>query len=391
MRQVVDTTRPCLVTGQLLPWTGGPLKSIAAFQRALDANLVSFLERRHLSEHALPLPDGRLTLVPCNRLPLFRHFLWPERAALAEARRLLEKARLVSCHSFYLYHPAWVQHCCRMSGTPYWIVPHGILDPYVVGRNRIAKSLYLSAVGRRCLTQASATIFSSHSERDKAVKHFRIANPVVIHWPVSIPESRDRRSARAALRKRLELRDDSRIMLFLGRLHAMKRPLETIQIFAAGAAVGWQLLLVGHPEGVTEADCHAMANSCGVAGRVHVIPGVMPEAVGDVIEGCDLFISYSRRENFNNAAAESLASGLPLLLSSGNDLVADIGPSAAIGVLPESAADATTVIREWTSFETSELADRGRVGAAWAEGNLSFAVFRSRLQQLLSDTLASHR
>jgi glycosyltransferase involved in cell wall biosynthesis len=180
-------------------------------------------------------------------------------------------------------------------------------------------------------------------------------------------------------------------MLFLGRLHAMKRPLETIQLFAAGATAAWHLLLVGHPEGVSEAECHAMAKTCGVTGRVHVIPGVVPEAVSDVIEGCDLFISYSRRENFNNAAAECLASGLPLLLSSGNDLVADIGPSAAIGVLPESPVDAAAVIEEWTSFSSAELIDRGRVGAAWAKENLSFDVFRARLQQLLAETLTGHR
>jgi glycosyltransferase involved in cell wall biosynthesis len=391
MRQAAVTERPCLVTGHLLPWTGGPLKSIAAFQRALDANVVSFLERRHLSDHALPLPEGRLALVPCHRLPFFRHFLWPQRGALAEGRRLLKEAPIVSCHSFYNYHPAWVQHCCGMSSTPYWIVPHGILDPYVVGRNRIAKSLYLSTVGRKCLARAAATIFSSRPERDKAVKHFRVVNPVVVHWPVSIPATRDRLASRVAVRQRLGLEDDSRIMLFLGRLHPMKRPLETIRLFAAGATAGWHLLLVGHPEGVSEAECHAMARTCGVEGRVHVIPGVMPEDVSDMIEGCDLFISNSRRENFNNAAAECLASGLPLLLSSGNDLVADIGRSAAVGVLPESPAEATAVIKEWTSFSGVELIDRGRIGAAWAQENLSFDVFCARLKQVLVETLTGHR
>lgn len=391
MRRPAETDPPCLVTGHLLPWTGGPLKSIAAFQRALDANVVSFLERRHLSDHALPLPDGRLELVPCHRLPLFRHFLWPQRGALAEAQRLLDLAPLVSCHSFYNYHPAWVQYCCGMSSTPYWIVPHGIFDPYVNTRNRIAKNIYLSAVGRRCLANAAATIFSSRPERDKAVQQFRIANPVVIHWPVTIPATRDSLAARAALRQQLAVADDARMMLYLGRLHAMKRPLETIRLFAAGATAAWHLLLVGHPESVSEAECHAMAKSCGVAGRVHVIPGVKPEAVKDVIEGCDLFVSYSQRENFNNAAAECLASGLPLLLSSGNDLVADIGASAAIGVLPESALEAASVIRQWTSLESSELFDRGRVGAEWARVNLSFDVFRAQLCQLRTETLAGHR
>lgn len=383
-----DVAVTCIVAGSLLPWTGGPLKSIGAFQRALDASVVSFVTRRDMPYHALPLPESRLQLVGCRRLPGFSHFLVPELRELKPARRLVDAAEMVSCHSFYNSHPAWMYGVCRRHGLPYWLVPHGILDPYVAGRNPLVKRLYMTAVGRACLSNAAATVFSSNNERDKAMRSVRIANPVVIHWPVDIPPEFDREAARAGLRARLGISPEARLLLYLGRLHPMKRPIETIQMFAAAADRCWHMLLVGYPDGVSPEECRRAAKACGAAGRVHVIPGLAANAVGDVIRGSDLFISYSRRENFNNAAAESLAAGIPILLSLGNDLVADIGESPAVGVLTEQTAPAA--LAAWTDMEDTERIDRGRLGRHWAAAHLSFDTFRARLLELRRETLAAN-
>jgi glycosyltransferase involved in cell wall biosynthesis len=366
------------------------LRSIGAFQRALDASVVSFVERRDLPHHALAMPPDRLALVACRRLPGAGHFLIPERGALQAARRLLDAADLVSSHSFYIFHPAWVEEICRRRGLPYWLVPHGILDPYVRRRNRVVKQLYMSVVGRRCLANAAATDFSTRNERDKALQTVRVANPVVINWPVDLPAAFDRDAARAALRDRLGIPPECNVLLYLGRLHPMKRPLETIRFFAAATDGSWHMLLVGHPDGVSEEECRREAALCDVAARVHVIPGLEAAAVRTVIQGCDLYVSYSFRENFNNAAAECLANGLPILLSPGNDLLADIGPSPAVGTLSESAADAVTTLNAWASMAAAERFDRGRAGRTWAEANLSFEVFRDRLLELRRETVALH-
>ena len=380
----------CLVTGSLLPWTGGPLRSTGAFQQALDARLVSFLERRNVSHHALALPQGRLALVTCRRFPGAQHFLVPDLRSLQAARRFVEASDLVSCHSFYTFHPPWVHSVCRQRGLPYWIVPHGILDPYVARRNPAVKRLFMTMVGRACLANAAATVFSSRNERDKALQTARIANPVVIPWPVRIPPDFDRDAARLALRTRLGIPPDANVLLFLGRLHPMKRPLETIRMFAEAMDRRWHMLLVGHPDGVSAEECRQEAEASGVGGRVHVVPGVEAAAVESIIQGCDLFISFSWRENFNNAAAECLANGIPILLSPGNDLLADIGPSPAVGALSDDPFAAMASLKDWGSMGAAERLDRGRAGRDWAAANLSFDVFRSRLLALRSQTLSAH-
>lgn len=382
--------RTCLVTGSLLPETGGPLRSIGAFQRALDASVVSFVERRDLPRYALALPPSRLALVASRRLLGGGHFVLPERRALQSARQLTDAADLLSCHSFYLFHPAWVEAISRQRGTPYWLVPHGILDPYVNRRNHAVKQLYMSVVGRRCLANAAATVFSTRNERDKAIQTGLVANPVVINWPVDVPAAFDRDTARAALRSRLRIPPETKLLLYLGRLSPMKRPLETIRFFAAATDKSWHMLLVGYPDGVSQGSCRLEAASSGVADRLHVIPGLPAAAVQAVIQGCDLFISYSCRENFNNAAAECLGNGLPTLMSAGNDLVADIGPSPAVGRLPESSAEAVSTLKTWATMSGDERFDRGRAGREWVEANLSFEMFRERLQELRRETVNLH-
>lgn len=328
--------------------------------------------------------------MPCRRFPGARHFLVPNFGSLEAARRLIAGSDLISCHSFYTFHPPWVYQVCRRLGLPYWIVPHGILDPYVARRNPTLKRFYMTAVGRACLANAAATVFSSYNERDKALQTARVANPVVIPWPVHIPPEFDREAARSALRTRLGIPPDANLLLFLGRLHPMKRPLETIRMFAEAMDRCWHMLLVGHPDGISEEECQRVAKSCSVAGRVHIVPGVETAAVEGIIQGCDLFISFSWRENFNNAAAECLANGIPILLSPGNDLLADIGPSPAVGALSDNPSAAMASLKGWGSMDGDERLDRGRAGRNWAAANLSFEIFRNRLLDLRNQTLSAH-
>lgn len=379
--------KSCLVTGALLPWTGGPVRSIGAFQRALDASVVSFTDCRDVRHHVFQSSSCKQQIVHCTGVPAFSHFLVPKRSSLRAARRLVAQADMVSCHSFYTAHPAWMYGVCREVGIPYWIVPHGIFDPYVMRRNCNAKRIYMAAIGRACLANAAATVFSTRAERDKAMKMMRVANPVVVHWPVEIPVDCDRVPIRKNLRAKLGLPNDTRLLLYLGRLHPMKRPLETIELFSSIRDRSWHMLLVGHSDGISEQDCRKMAARCGIEDRVHLMSGVPATAVADVIRACDLFVSYSFRENFNNAAAECMATGLPILLSRGNDLVADLEGLAAAGTLPELRHEAVATLRHWMVMTDEERVDRGREGRTWAARNLSFGLFRERLLMLQRDTL----
>ena len=103
------------------------------------------------------------------------------------------------------------------------------------------------------------------------------------------------------------------------------------------------------------------------------------------MRGCDGYWSFSVRENFNHAAAESLATGLPLILSPGNDLSEDL-EGAEVGWLvnSDSANAARQALREWAEASDETLGDMGRMGRSWAKQNLSFECFARNLKTLES-------
>jgi hypothetical protein len=81
----------------------------------------------------------------------------------------------------------------RKYAVPYWFVPHGILDPWVMQYGRFAKKAYWACGGARFLEHASTVIFSTSLERDKAVSQFELPSSEIIHWPVDLVD-RSKRS-----------------------------------------------------------------------------------------------------------------------------------------------------------------------------------------------------
>ena len=368
----------CLVALGLYRSTGGPSKSVAAFQRALAADVISWLDPVEAARE--PQIWSRCHVVNGSRLPGLRQFCYPEAAGLAEAERIVARADIVSCHSFWRWHNVWLQAAAARHRVPYWFVPHGALDPYVLGHGRLAKRFFLSIGGRRFLDGARMVVCSTGREYAKLAPLMPKARPAILPWPLDDADFRDRdEAARTAVRRRLGIPDDAVTLLALGRLHPMKRPLETIAAFAEGAPRDAHLLVVGNDCGVSPHDCERMAKERGVAGRVHAVgPAYGAERTG-YLDAADAYLSLSHRENFNYAAAEALAAGLPVILSPGNDLGPELRP-AVCGWLLDSLDDAAAAIAAATGLPRSELLAMGRRGKAWAEANLRYDVFAHRLR-----------
>jgi glycosyltransferase involved in cell wall biosynthesis len=178
----------------------------------------------------------------------------------------------------------------------------------------------------------------------------------------------------------LGISDNARVLLYFGRLHSMKQPLETIRSVAKAGVASLHLLMVGNEQDVSLKDCYAVADKCGIAGRVHLIGPVYGEAKFDYMMAADAYISLSHRENFNHTAAESLSAGLPVILSPGNDLQGDIAEAACSwGLSSNNSEDAALAIQEFAEMESRDLMGMGSRGRQWVKENLQFSTFRDRL------------
>jgi glycerophosphoryl diester phosphodiesterase len=84
-------------------------------------------------------------------------------------------------------------------------------------------------------------------EQEKAARWIGARNAAVVHWPTSLPPV-NRAELRDQFRAQCGIPADARTLLFLGRLHSMKRVSETVASFCAAEPRKCHLVIAG-PDG----------------------------------------------------------------------------------------------------------------------------------------------
>lgn len=364
----------------LLPSMGGMPKTVELFRRALDAAVVSFTDGRMLDDEGTAVVGAEHIRMDAGMRG--RIYSWAPLSARLRADSLMLDADIVSCHALFRYHVHWVRSWAGRKRIPYWVVPHGCLDPYVFSYRAWQKKPWMQLIGKRFLRDAAAIIFSTRREMEKAAPYLSGNNGRVIYWPVTnhaLPPPA-RSAARSEWRAALGVGSNQRLLVFLGRLHSMKRPCETIRNFLKAEPSRTDLVIAGPDGDVTRA--RLMELSSGHA-NVHVIGPVWGERKDTLLAAADGFISLSHRENFGHSAAEALKVGLPVILSPGNDLAWEIKSLDCGWLLTDD--DEPTAVAAIQAFDNADeitLAAKGATGRVWAERELSFENFAASLRDL---------
>ncbi len=368
------------------PSLAGLYRAINDFSAGLQAPILSF-DNGRIDRTGLSAIDGAHRIV-CRGASLFRDCHLLSRSATRQAERLLGEADLLVVHSLFRAHVAWARRWARDRGAPYWIVPHGCLDPWGLRRRAAMKRLWLSLSGSRCLADADHVVFSSRRELEKARRWLTKDNGVVIHWPVDIPDLTDRNDRRHRFRARYGIPPDARLLIYVGRLHTMKRPIETVRAFAAAAAPGSHLLVVGM-DGDLSRDKIQGKIPHAVRERIHLVGQMSGIDLQDSMMASDAFISLSHRENFGYAMCDALAHGLPIIVSPGHDILDElpIGPGRGLAcgwqLADDTLPSAAAAIAELFACSDTQLADMGSTGRSWASMHLSYQLFGNSLTSLV--------
>jgi glycosyltransferase involved in cell wall biosynthesis len=376
------------------PQHAGLYRGIEDFRRALDGRILSFDDARRTM---LAADDRReVVRVACSGTPLHRCCHLLSQSAAQDAAAAVSDADLLIAHSMFRAHCGWTRQWARRHRRRYWAVPHGCLDPQGMARRGIWKRLWMWSQGSAFLRDAERLVFATQRELDKALPWLPRDRgrdyAAVVHWPVPLPALDGRDHARTDVRHRLGIGNDERILLFVGRLHSTKRIRETVDAFCTADPAGCHLAIVGMDGDLTTAQV-AAAVPAEFRRRVHVVGELVGQALADMWLAADGYISLSMKENFGYSCAEALAYGLPVILSPGHDLAAELpmgsGRLACGWWLPDRKREsAMQAITEWSeTFGRDDApAARGRAmqtaGRAWATEHLSFERFQDRLAAL---------
>jgi glycosyltransferase involved in cell wall biosynthesis len=375
-----SSVKPLIVSLGLYRSSGGPVKTISKFRDALKADLYSFVNDRQYRTEDFAVEGGHI--IPSRSLPLFREMCIPARDSLAELENSAMYTPIISSHSFYRYHSIWTHQAFKRWKTPYWHVPHGILDPYVTTYGVAMKKMFLKVGGESFLRDAVCTVFATKREWEKAESVFGPMRGEVVHWPVDLVDLSGREERRRKTRRGLGIPEDATVLLYFGRVQGMKRPLETIEAVARVKSDMLHLIMVGPLEGITEGELLNQAQAQGLQ-NFHYAGGIYGEVKYDYLLAADAYVSFSIRENFNHTAAESMSAALPLILSQGNDLGPIVEESGAGWYLKEDSVDALgSAIEGLMGTAEDELEKMGDSGRRLVANQFSFDYFRSRLLNL---------
>lgn len=387
--KVVNAWNICLTHD---PSYGGLYRAVNDFAAFLPAATLSFDDARR-DRADLTTFDGACR-VGCGRTPFFRDCIVMPRAAAQQAAAVVADAKLLIVHSMFRGHAPWAAAWARRHRARFWVVPHACLDPWGLARNSVAKTMWLSWYGGLLLGHADRVIFSTHREREKAEPWLaRLGareRTAVVPWPVPVPSLADQDAVRARWRSKHGIPLSASVMLFVGRLHTLKRPIETIAAFCHAATPEDRLVMVGM-DGDLSLEQVAASVPRSMARQVHVIGGLAGDELRAAWMAGDAFVSLSFRENFGYSAAEALSYGLPVVLSPGHDLAHEMPRSPdgrlACGWLlsdnsPRTAIQAITDCLGAIRRDAVGFRRLGAVGRQWVGDELGSARFTDSLQAL---------
>lgn len=275
-------------------------------------------------------------------------------------------------HDAWVVHGLWqypglaARHAARALALPYFVVPHGMLDPWFKRRyplKHLKKWLYWPWGEYRVLRDARAVLFASEEEARAAAGSFWLyrARSAVVGLGLALDESAQASTPDAFLQAFPALRG-RRLVLFLGRLHSKKGCDLLLRAFAEATAGNEhvRLVMAGPDAAGAASELRAAASRLGIGQQV-VWTGMLQGTLKwSALNAAEVFVLPSHQENFGIAVVEALATGTPVIVSERVNIWREIVADGAGWAGPDT-AQATAAMLTASLALTSD--QRAAVGA----------------------------
>jgi glycosyltransferase involved in cell wall biosynthesis len=270
----------------------------------------------------------------------------------------------VVVNGLWQYCSFGVWRALRGTDTPYFVYPHGMLDPWfkrAYPLKHLKKWLYWPWAEYRVLRDARAVFFTCEEERRMARKSFWLyrCNEVVVNYGTAGPAGDEAAQRQVVLDRFPDLRG-KRVFLFLGRIHEKKGCDLLIKAFAKVA--NHQSPVTSHqsPEApihlVIAGPCASpqyleqmrkLASELCPPGSVSFPGMVTGDAKWGMLRVAEAFVLPSHQENFGIAVAEAMACGTPVLISNKVNIWREIEQDGAGLVDDDDEPGTVRLLQKW--------------------------------------------
>lgn len=289
-------------------------------------------------------------------------------------------------HVFGLYDllgPA-AGHFCRREGVPYVIEPMGMYRP--IDRGLWLKRLWHATMGTRLFRDAARVIATSDIERQELLEGGIPAAKLAIRYNGIDVSSCTPLPPRGTFRSKWKISPDQPMILFLSRLIPRKGADILIEAFAQTCPELGYLVIAG-PEGETgyRAYLERRASETGAGTRVVFTGPLYDEDKKAVLADADIFALPSRYENFGNAVAEAIASGVPVIVTNTCGIESLVGGRAGLVIAPNKQELADALRR---LIYDGNLYRQLQAGCPGVVNQLSWDTLAEQMEGYYADALA---
>lgn len=263
----------------------------------------------------------------------------------------------------------------RRHDVPYVYNAEGALCPVRLRMKGLRKGVFLRLVERAIVTGAAACQAVTKKEvSDLAAqgseRTWVIPNGIEPFEPGDGP----------AFRARFDLGTEERLVLFLGRLHAVKGLDLLVEVFTKLAPENARLVIAGYDEDGTGRRIQTQLEAWGVDDKIRFTGHLEADARRDALTAADMFVLTSSSEGLPNAILEALAAGLPCLLTEPCN-VPEVEDAGAGRVLPVAAEPIEDALSEMLG-DPDELLRMGEKARALAEERFALEHVVDQLEDL---------
>jgi poly(glycerol-phosphate) alpha-glucosyltransferase len=281
-------------------------------------------------------------------------------------------------HCLWVYPSVAAPKWATITGKPYIISVHGMLDPWALKHSAWKKTVAGMLYEHRHLKGASCLHAVSSSEVD-SIRRFGLTNPVCL-----IPYGIDSQDANACRRAQ-----DTRELLFLGRIHPKKGLVNLldawrhVQRSLETPNVRWRLVIAGWDQMNHQAELIRISRKLGVSSSVEFVGPKFGSDKDALLGSAHAFILPSFSEGLPLSILEAWAYGLPVVMTPECNIPQGFAAGAAVRI-GTATSDIVPGLMELMAMSDDELSVMGSRGRQLVEKDFSWATYAEHMYSVYS-------
>ena len=325
----------------------------------------------------------------------FRRDLVPYKISFGLSRWLDQHVTdfdVVHIHALFSFSSTMAARAARKHGIPYVVRPLGVLNRWgMENRRRFIKAASFRMIENRILKNAAAIHYTSRSEQQEAELcggSVAAVRSVVI--PLPLPERLASDPERFF--QRFPAARGKQIVLFLSRIHPKKGIELLLEAFAQihqkhPSAI---LVIAGEGEGKYTSSLEDRATELKISGATIWTGHLSGDDKWAAYDAATVYVLPSLSENFGVAAAESLASGVPTVITNEVGIAEEV-EAAKAGIVVKTTAEGIAAAIELLLKDPERRRSLAQAGRQFAAARFSPNSIARALNELYEEILGSGR